>query len=633
MRVQKNERYAEKIKQSHQRCFALNLDKEMIVSKRILTGIQLEELMQKNKILIRTAEPFMKQLNDFVQCSDFLTILTDKDGIILRIYGNDKILREASELKMIPGASMNEKDIGTNAMGTVIVEKIPMQLVADDHFIKAYHRWTCSCAPIFDPNGNLIGTLDLTGNTDFVHAHTLGMVVAAANALINTVGLNNYQNQLIKAKTNIENVFHSITAGIITADLSGNILFFNRHLTELFGYDDSMLQSKKIWELFEGWNQVLTTLQNKQAFMDEDVNVFAGKNILQLNLSTYPVYNYYNELEEITFVFKDVKKVRKLANKIMGNKAIYTFDKIITQNKEFLDILELAKIIADSKSTVLITGESGTGKEIIAQSIHNYGNRSGESFIAVNCGAIPKTLIESELFGYVEGAFTGAKRGGTAGKFEIADGGTIFLDEIGEMPFDMQANLLRVIEEGYLTRVGSSLPIPVNVRIIAATNKDLRTEVDNGNFRKDLFYRLNVLPLHLPPLRQRLDDIPLLVDYFMHYISKRLNKREFTIPDDFYHDMSVYQWPGNIRELENLIEMIINTEKLPMSLGKRFSSLSDLMVTTDERIPTLGEIEKKHIISVLHKTDHNIMKSAKILNISRNTLYRKISEYKIVLAE
>jgi PAS domain S-box-containing protein len=585
--------------------------------------------MQDNRLLIRTAEPFMKQLNDFVQSSDFLTILTDKNGIILRIFGNDKILKEASEMKMIPGASMNENDIGTNAMGTVAIEKIPVQLVADDHFVKAYHRWTCSCAPIFDSNENLIGTLDLTGNTDFVHTHTLGMVVAAANALSNTVGLFNYQNQLIKAKTNIENVFHSITAGIITSDLSGNILFFNRHLTELFAFDEHTILSKKIWELFEGWNQVLSCLQNNQSFMDEDVNVYANKNILQLNLSTYPVYNYYNELEEITFVFKDVKKVRKLANKIVGYKAIYTFDKIISMNKDFMETLELAKKISDSKSTVLITGESGTGKEIIAQSIHNYGNRSGECFVAVNCGAIPKTLIESELFGYVEGAFTGAKRGGAAGKFEIADGGTIFLDEVGEMPVDMQANLLRVIEESYITRVGSSQPIPVNVRIIAATNKDLRSEVDNGNFRKDLFYRLNVLPVHLPPLRSRIDDIPLLADHFMHYISKRLNKREIILPDDFMNIMIDYNWPGNIRELENLIEMIINTEKIPLFLGKKNPQLLDIPDPEACTLHTLKEIEKNHILHVLQKTQFNIMKSAKILDISRNTLYKKIAEYDI----
>ncbi len=617
------------IKSSHERCALYHLDPDMIFSRQILTGDDLEDLMFRNKDLIRTAEPFMKQLNDFVQKSDFLTILTDKDGYILRVYGNDKILREVSELKMIPGASMNEKDIGTNAMGTVIYEKVPMQLVAEDHFIRAYHRWTCSCAPIFDSKGELLGTLDLTGNTDFVHSHTLGMVVAAANALTNTFRLYIYQNQLIKSKTNIENIFHSIPAGIVTSDLSGNILFYNKHLPELFAFEKNNIQSKKIWDLFEGWNHVLNLLNNNQSFLDEDVYVNANKNILQLNLSVYPVYNHENRVEEITFIFKDVKKVRKLAHKILGSRAIYTFDKIITQDDKLLEIIEMSKKIADSKSTVLITGESGTGKEIIAQSIHNYSRRAGETFVAINCGAIPKTLIESELFGYVEGAFTGAKKNGSAGKFEIADGGTIFLDEIGEMPVDMQANLLRVIEEGYLCRVGSSVPIPVNVRIIAATNRQLQDEVVAGNFRKDLYYRLNVLPINLPPLRERKGDIPLLADYFMELISRRLNKRRIKIPSDYMKTLMEHKWSGNIRELENLIEMIINTEKLPQNLESRYCSKMDQISSEDDYEPDLREIERKHIIHILKKTKMNIMLSAKILGISRNTLYRKIEEYDI----
>ena len=196
-----------------------------------------------------------------------------------------------------------------------------------------------------------------------------------------------------------------------------------------------------------------------------------------------------------------------------------------------MKIIEYAKNIAESKSTILITGESGTGKEVFSQAIHNYGNRRDKPFIAINCGAIPRTLVESELFGYEDGAFTGAKKGGNAGKFELANGGTIFLDEIGEMPTDMQIKLLRVLEENTITRIGSSKQIPIDVRIIAATNKDLKHEIEIENFRKDLFYRLNVLPLCLLPLRERRDDIPELVNYYMEKTSKVLNKRIVDISD------------------------------------------------------------------------------------------------------
>lgn len=208
------------------------------------------------------------------------------------------------------------------------------------------------------------------------------------------------------------------------------------------------------------------------------------------------------------------EKHRKSLERLSNNQAIYTFDKIIGIDKNFINTIEYAKKVSDCGSTILITGESGTGKEVFAQAIHNYSCRRDMHFIAVNCGAIPSNLIEAELFGYEEGAFTGAKKSGNIGKFEAADGGSIFLDEIGEMSLEMQVRLLRVIEEGVISRIGSSKQIPVDFRIIAATNKELKEEVSKGNFRKDLFYRLNVIPIYLQPLRHRKNDIPLLVDYY-----------------------------------------------------------------------------------------------------------------------
>ena len=266
-------------------------------------------------------------------------------------------------------------------------------------------------------------------------------------------------------------------------------------------------------------------------------------------------------IEEITLILHELKKSRKFAGKILSGQATYTFEQVIGKNEKFMKIVAYAKKIADSKSTVLITGESGTGKEVFAQAIHNYSIRKDEPFIAVNCGAIPRTLIESELFGYEDGAFTGAKKGGNAGKFEIAEGGTIFLDEIGEMPIDMQIKLLRVIEAGVITRIGSSIEIPIDVRIIAATNKNLKNEVENGNFRKDLYYRLNVLPIYLPPLRERREDIPEFINYYMEKTAEKLNKQAINISEEYMKYLIDYDWPGNVRELENVIELIINSEE------------------------------------------------------------------------
>lgn len=619
------------IEESHQRCQANQLDRNLKYSNRIIEGAELRDVMERKRELIEISKPFIEHLYGIVKGSDFFTILTDEKGCILNVIGDEKILKEAFDVKMIPGAYMDEDHIGTNAMSLVLKGKKPVQISGEDHYIKAYHKWTCSAAPILDENKNLIGVLDLTGYFDSVNLHTLGMVVAAVNAIEKIREVNEYHKKLVFAKHYVDTVVDSIAAGIMTSGMDGTIKTLNRHIIAMFGYTEEEMKLKKAYDLFDDWEQAIKTIENKDQFMDEDVFVHSRKNVLQYNLSMYPISDGAGNLDGIVYVFKETRKVRKLANKIMGRRAIYTFDKIIGQNKDFLKTIEFAKQVADSKSTILIMGESGTGKEVFAQSIHNHSNRSNENFVALNCGAIPKNLIESELFGYDEGAFTGAKRSGHPGKFEIADGGTIFLDEIGEMPLDMQTRLLRVIEEGTVGRIGGTKEIVVDVRIIAATNKDLIEEVSRGNFRKDLFYRLNVLPIRLPSLRERRDDIPMLIDYFMERISRRINKRMLEIPEDYMKDLIEYNWPGNIRELENLIELMLNTgcrDNRP--LQKKDSMESEDMPDIDETAFNLEMMERDHICKTLQYYKGNISNSAKALGLGRNTLYRKIEKYGIL---
>jgi sigma-54 dependent transcriptional regulator, acetoin dehydrogenase operon transcriptional activator AcoR len=625
--VSSNER--EYVARSHERCRIMGVSKDLIYSKKIIQGEELREKLEQNEGLIVMVMPFMNELYNFVKGSNFFAILTDKEGCILSMIGDEKILSEAYSLKMIPGAYMDESNIGSNAMGTALAEEMPVQISAKDHYITAFHRWTCSGSPIRDVEGNIIGSLDLTGYCEAVHSHTLGMVVAATSAISKMMEANAHAREANIARFNMETVINSIDAGILTSDMDGNIKSVNKHIENMFGYNENEMKRNKIYDLFEGWDKVKDGLLRGKAFFDEDVYINARKNKLQYNLSAYPVYYKDNTIVKIVYVFKDIKRIRKLASKIMAGQAVYSFDKIIGNNERFLKIKEYVKKVSDSRSTILIMGESGTGKEVFAQSIHNYSNRKEESFIAVNCGAIPRNLIESELFGYEEGAFTGARKGGYAGKFEIADGGTIFLDEIGEMPLDMQTKLLRVIEEGVITRIGAIRQIPVNVRIIAATNKDLSQETEKGNFRKDLYYRLNVLPVYLPSLRERRDDIPLLINYFMKILSKRLNKRMIDIPDEYMESLVNYNWPGNIRELENIIELIINTESLPDRIIKEGPANEMIIQRLDKQFYKLEHIEKLHISMVLKEMQGNISLASKALGIGRNTLYRKLEKYDI----
>lgn len=619
---------------SHERCRRYGVDEDRVYSARILSERELFDTLETRRELILVAEPFLSQLYGFVRGSNFFSMLTDADGCILSMMGDDDILSEAFALRMAPGAYMDERSIGTNAMGTCLAEGEPVQVSGDEHYIKAYHRWTCSGAPIRDADGTIVGAIDLTGYSENVHPHTLGMVVAAADAMGRMLEVRRYNDQLQISNTYLEALLDSITAGIVGVDLEGTVRTVNAHAAAMFGYDEEAMRSMRAPQLFEGWDEVRGTLLRGQRFMDEDVFVRAAANKLQFNLAAYPVLDSEGSLHDVILVFKDVRKVRKLANRIMGRRAIYTFDKIIGDDPAFARAIEFAKKMADSRSNILIMGESGTGKELFAQAIHNHSDRREEAFVAINCAAIPRMLIESELFGYEEGSFTGARHGGQPGKFEVADGGTVFLDEIGEMPIDMQTRLLRVIEEGTVCRIGSSKESVVNVRVIAATNKELADEVAKGNFRKDLFYRLNVLPMRLPPLRERKGDIPVLVRFFMDRITRKLNKRPVDIPERRMRDLMDYDWPGNIRELENLVELMVNAEAMPA--GPPDGSSARARPTDATRKPSvaappsepeselLADAERSHIERVLARYDGNVSLAAKALGIGRNTLYRKL---------
>ena len=297
-----------------------------------------------------------------------------------------------------------------------------------------------------------------------------------------------------------------------------------------------------------------------------------------------------------------------------------------------------ALIAAKSNSTVLITGESGTGKELFARAIHNHSDRTDYPFVAVNCAAIPDNLLESELFGYEEGAFTGAKKGGKLGKFELAHKGTIFLDEIGDMSLHLQGKLLRVLQERELDKIGGKSNIFIDVRVIAATNKNLEDLVKNGKFREDLYYRLKVIPITLPTLRERKNDIPLLIDYMIKEYAHKLNKDVIGIEDDASKTLVDYTWPGNVRELQNIIEYSINMSTsslltLDIIPNNIKAIYYDEKSHKEEEIRTLEDLEKEEIRKAFNKYKHYKKDKelvAKALGISRATLYRKLEKYNLI---
>jgi len=304
----------------------------------------------------------------------------------------------------------------------------------------------------------------------------------------------------------------------------------------------------------------------------------------------------------------------------------YRFENIIAKSAKMQRVIEVIKVVAKSNATVLITGESGTGKELVARAIHSQSHRRNKPFVAVSCAALPESLLESELFGHEKGAFTGAYAQ-KKGKFEFANGGTLFLDEIGEMSANIQVHLLRVLEEKEFARVGGNEPIKVDVRVISATNKDLKKAIASGEFREDLYYRLNVVSIELPPLRERKEDIPLLAEYFLHKFATENHKEVTGFSPEAMEFVLDYDWPGNVRELENAIEraVILAKENLITVADLPQENLSLVRLVSTGK--NLKEVERNHILNVLRDTGGNYSEAARILGISRMTLYNKAREY------
>ncbi len=602
-----------------------------------------DELKRKYKEflpLLETARPLMKTLYTLIQNSDFMIRLTDRDGYVLEHIGEDSLIRHHKFLLLQDGYNIKEEVIGTNAIGLSLISGEPIQVLGGEHYLHKYHKWTSSACPIKDENSEILGVLSITGNCEFVHPHTLGMVVAAAKAIEKEMNLE-YSNKKLKiVNEQFYQITESISEGIIRIDNQGDIISMNRFARKLLGYSEKGIRNMHIRDILSTNSQkdIIKAVNNGRGYQEEEIDFTTkmGRNKRCIvNINPIKLFSA-TDLGGGVIAFKENKVVLNMINKIVGANARFTFDDILGKSENITRSTKLATIAAKTDATILLQGESGTGKEMFAQAIHNASRRKDRPFVFLNCGAIPRDLVSSELFGYVEGAFTGAKRGGHPGKFELANGGTIFLDEIGDMPLDAQISLLRVLEDHKVVRVGGADVIPINVRVIAASNKDLKKEVELEKFRSDLFYRINVMPIYISPLRERKEDIKIFLDYFYGKFSETNEKHIKKISASFYEGMINYDWPGNVRELQNVMQLVLNvaennsvlTDKnLPSYVKEKENSGG---IVSAKQLFTLEQMEKNAIIQTLIEVNDNIAAAARILGIGRNTLYRKMEKYKII---
>jgi len=618
------------IAESWLRCRQHGVDPQGGSSSVVATGKELERLLAQNQELIETARPFMQNLYKLVASSGFIVSLADKNGFLLEVIGDTEILESNRGMHYVRGVKWTENLVGTTAIALTLLGYGPIQVVGAEHYCREHQGWACSAAPLTDAAGNFSGVLSVTGQKSQVHCHTLGMVVSAAEAINNMCRVRKTQRALEESARVHSTIVNSMSDGLLVLDKNGIVTFINPAGARILQINAAEAVGKHLGDLVEFRPKVLKVLETGQGYTDKEFFIETKRGVLHFVKTAIPLRDKEGRLEGVIDIFREIKRVRRLVNQMVGATAQFTFEDIIGTSPAIRECIRLGKIAANSTANVLIQGESGTGKELVAQAIHNSSSRCEGPFVAINCGALPRNLVESELFGYEEGAFTGAGHGGRPGKFEMAHGGTIFLDEIGEMPLDIQVKLLRVLQAKRITRVGGQQYLDVDVRVIAATNRDLTAEIKEGNFRPDLYYRLNVLPIFVPPLRERQGDILLLVNFFLNKMCRQLGLPAKQFAPEALNMLVEYDWPGNVRELENVVERAVNiceaAEITPEYLPR---TITDRPVSGSRGQNSLKEMERRMIEDMLQKTSGNITSAAKLLGIGRNTLYSKLREYGI----
>ncbi len=576
----------------------------------------LRRLQKKNELLIEVSKPMIDDLVNMLKnhIPNFSVMLLDSDGVVnYRInYGNNIVTL---------GHHCNERHYGTCGPALAIANGVGTEVTGYEHLYPNAHHWHTMGVPIRDKNKQTIGALAV-----------LNPIGQCLPLTMQTVSLGAYliESRLLRQELLLDvssTIMDGLTQATILANEEGIVLSVNKPCLHLFQTTPENLVGRALGKYLAGGHNpdlFSTSVQLEESlYMPIRTHGSNNLNPNQICRVDRQIIQFEPENALFMFTFKSMHKplVSKLAEKPDA------FASLVGNNEGFLRVIDFARKAAGMASNILIEGESGTGKELIAQAIHKQSGRPGR-FIAINCGAIPKELLNSELFGYEDGAFTGAKKGGNPGKFELAQKGTLFLDEIGEMPLTMQVSLLRLLEDKTLTRLGGSDSRVFDVRIIAATNRHILDEVKKGHFREDLFYRLNVVNLKMPPLRERKDDITLLADFLLEQCCTKNNLGAMEFDEQVISILNDYAWPGNVRQLQNVIESslilagggLITSDTLPPYL---------LEVDNAVRSPRGGklhEVEQVVIEETLKRHDGNISQSARELGITRKTLYKKINQ-------
>lgn len=623
------------IERSWTRCAELGLPADRIRDLNRLSEADISREHDRASSLISHFTPVMDHLYQQIAHTNSMVILSDEDGLILHSIGDPDFISKAESVALQPGVSWAETLKGTNAIGTAIVEKAPVTVFAAQHYVMRNHFLTCSASPIFNPFGKMVGILDITGDYRSHQHHTMALVSIAVQMIESRLFAMQFPNEVIVSFHPDAHYLGSLSEGKLAFSASGEFIAGNSSAKQLLAFQSDYGAS--FAEMFDIPFEQLLLRAKQQIHPILQTRAASGK-VVYLQVQQSHASSIIMPGSAATQqVERNKPSVPTPSVKTGGCHNVLLEDLALGDERVEAAITKARKILGRD-IPVLIQGESGTGKEWLANAIHNSGPRAHAPFVALNCASIPEGLIESELFGYEEGAFTGAKRKGATGKIQQAHGGTLFLDEIGDMPLTLQARLLRVLQERAVVPLGAAKAVPVDVMIICATNHKIRDQVANGEFREDLYYRINGLTIMLPSLRDR-SDIAQLAQRIA--ISEANCGEKVSISAEVMTIFTQHPWPGNIRQMSNVLRAAqaltdpgcqITRDCLPddflddISMGstQTVAISAQKAVFTPNSNESLDDMEALAIQRAIETHGGNISAAARQLGISRNTLYRKM---------
>jgi transcriptional regulator with PAS, ATPase and Fis domain len=595
--------------------------KNQLLVKNYVAPYDLQRRKGENFLYLSACKGLFEKLIGYK--SPFTVSFTDKDGIILFIMGNEKdpFIEEGLIIS----------SLGKTAIGLCLSNGESLEVQGKEHDHPALKNWSCAASPVKDKNRVLVGAISVSALSPNYPSFAFSIASLIASAIEKEANLKTILGEVDFLYKYSQIIAEENKDGVLVLDKDARVLYINSSGADILKVDRDVALGKNVSGIVDFTPVILNVFKTHKGYVDKEFIIESpSRGILHFIKTAVVLKDSDGNFAGVVDFFREIKRVRKFVTSYIGAEAKFTFSDIKGESSKLKEAMRLAKIASNSSSPVLITGETGTGKEMFAQAIHFASSRSDGPFVALNCGAIPRDLAESEFFGYEGGAFTDADKRGRPGKFELADGGTLFLDEIEELPPSIQTKLLRIIEDKVITRVGGTKSLKVDVRIMAATNKNIEELVEKGMFRKDLYYRLNVLKINLPPLRDRREDIPILLKYFIERFNNMLDKNIKGYDESFIDPLLSYSFPGNVRELQNIVERAMNIAE--GTLLKR-ECLPDTIVSSnkcEKRNYDLNILKEEFVKEVLSETGFNIAKASKKIGISRPTLYKLIKKFKIV---